>query len=127
MRLLKITLDDLDGGPQKRWTFAGEHAHAAARIEAMIRLSKGPAGPAVTYTLAIRSEVWGSLYVDSRRPHGPMTDDLGKASRWATTERAWAWWEKHKGDDTRRVEVVRADTGEVVEVGEPVAVEGETA
>ena len=127
MRLLEITLADLDGCGQKRWTFAGEHAHAVAKIEAIIRASQGHAGPAVTYTLAIRSEVFGSLYVDIRRAHGPRTDDLKWASHWHEPAPAWAWWEKHKGDDTRLVEVIRVDTGEVVEVGEPIAVEGGAA
>ena len=127
MRLLEITLADLDGCGQKRWTFAGDHAAVVAKVEAMIRASTGPARPAFVYTLAIRSEVFGTLFVDSRRPHGPRVDDLKWASHWHEPAPAWAWWQKHKGDDTRLVEVVRADTGDRVAFGELVAVEGGAA
>ena len=127
MRLLEITLVDQDGCGQKRWTFAGEPNAVIAKIEAMIRASTGHAAASVAYTLAIRSEVFGTLYVDARRHHGPRTEDLQWASRWSDPASAWAWWQKHKGDDTRLVEVVRADTGERVAFGELVAVEGGAA
>ena len=127
MRLLEITLADQDGCGQRRWAFAGEYEFVAAKITALIRASMGSAAASVAYTLAIRSEAWGSLYVDSRRPHGPRVDDLKWASHWTAPAPAWAWWQKHKGDDTRLVEVVRADTGDRVAFGELVAVEGGAA
>ena len=127
MRLLEITLADLDGCGQRRWALAGEYEFVAAKIEAMIRASTGHAAASVAYTLAIRSEVFGTLFVDSRRPHGPRVDDLKWASHWSEPAPAWAWWQKHKGDDTRLVEVVRADTGDRVAFGELVAVEGGAA
>ena len=127
MLLLEITLADQDGCGQKRWTFAGEPNAVIVKIEAMIRASTGHAAASVAYTLAIRSEVFGTLFVDSRRPHGPRVDDLKWASHWSEPAPAWAWWQKHKGDDTRLVEVVRADTGDRVAFGELVAVEGGAA
>ena len=124
---IQITLADLDGCGQKRWTFAGDHAAVVAKVEAMIQASTGPAKSAFIYTLAIRSEVFGKLYVDARRPHGPRTEDLQCASLWNEPALAWAWWQRHKDDDTRLVEVVRADTGDRVAFGELVAVEGGAA
>ena len=117
MQLLKITLVDMDNGAQRRWAFAGEYDAVATEIEAMTLAAADPAE--VLYALAIRSEAWGTLYVDSREPNGHRVADLKRAFRWRDSTAARAWWEGHKGDDTRLVEVVRVDTGERVEADSP--------
>ena len=115
MRPLDITLADPDNGMQRRWSFVGEYEDFVARIGAIV----GPAIPDVLYTLAIRSDAWGTLYFNYRNPWGPVVDDLQRASTWRSPSEVWTWWQSRKGDDTRLVEVIRTDTGEVVEVSEP--------
>lgn len=124
MRPLEITLNDRDGCGQRRWAFVGDHDAVVARIEALVR---SPAGRANAYALAIRSGEGEARYVEFMRPHGLWTDNLRWAMRWRSPCDALTWWEEHRGDDTRPVEIVHADTGGCLKLGDFLEAEGGAA